>query len=168
LKQSIEGVDREALRAAVVAGLKNQDGRARSEVGGIYGKLSYEEIRPLLPAILEAVRTPAPSGIMFASGVRLAGIDLLAEHRIAEGLPLCIEVMEVEKWGKAARIPRCLATIEKYGAAAKPLLPELRRLETDLRAHREAKGLQAHIERLGKLIKTLESTTEAVELRSIQ
>ena len=100
---------------AVAAGLQNQDGRARGTVGGIYQQLSYEEIKPLLPAIHEAIVTPAPSGIMFASGIRLAGIELLAKHRIKEGMPLCIEVMEIDKWGKRDRISRCLKTLATYG-----------------------------------------------------
>ncbi len=105
LKRSVDGVDRELLRKAVAAGLQNQDGRARGTVGGLYRKLSYDEIKPLLPAIRDAIVTPAPSGIMFASGVRIAGIELLAEHRIREGMPLCLEVMEIDKWGKAAGSP---------------------------------------------------------------
>ncbi len=168
LKRSLEGVDREQLRKAVAAGLRNQDGRARGTVGGIYRMLSYDEIKPLLPAIREAIVTPAPSGIMFASGVRVAGLDLLAEHRIKEGMPLCLEVMEIDKWGKGDRIPQCLKALAKYGGAAKPLLPQLRQLEKDLLAHREAKSLQAAIERLRLLIKDIENATEPVELRNIE
>ena len=62
LKKSLDGVDRDLLRTAVAAGLRNQDGRARGEVGSIYQRLSYDELKPLLPAILDAIVTPAPSG----------------------------------------------------------------------------------------------------------
>ena len=34
LKKSIDGVDRDLLRKAVAAGLKNQDGRSRGAIGG--------------------------------------------------------------------------------------------------------------------------------------
>jgi len=51
------------------AGLQNQDGRARGEISGIYQQLSYEQIKPLFPAILQAIIEPAPSGIMFADGM---------------------------------------------------------------------------------------------------
>jgi len=167
LKRSLDGVDRELLRKAVAAGLQNEDGRARGTIGGIYQQLSYEEIKPLLPAIHEAIVTPAPSGIMFASGIRLAGLDLLARHRIREGMPLCIEVMDIDKWGKRDRISRCLKSLGRYGAAAKPMLPRLRQLEQDLLAHREARGLQPQIEQLRALIKEIENATGTVELRSI-
>ena len=96
LKNSLAGVDQSLLRKAVVAGLQNQDGRARGDIGGIYQQLSYEQIKPLLPAIRESIVTPAPSGEMFA-----AGIGILAKHRIEEGMELCFVVMEIDKWGKA-------------------------------------------------------------------
>ena len=168
LKKSLDGVDETLLQKAIRAGLQNQDGRARGTIGGIYQKLSYEKIKPLLPAIHEAIVTPAPSGIMFASGVRVSGLEVLATHRIKEGLPLCLEVMELTKWGKNGRIKRCLDALEKYGPAAKPLLPKLKQLEEDLSSHREAKMLKAHTERVRKIIQSLEKTTDKVELRSIE
>ena len=168
LRNSLENIDRDLLRKAIVAGLQNQDGRSRGSVGQIYNKLSYDEIKPILPAVYEAIAKPSPSGIMFASGVRLAGLDLLAKHRIKEGMPLCFEVMQIGKWGKAARIPRCLGSLEKYGAGAKPILPKLKQLEKDLLAHREKKNLLKPIEQVRKMIEKIENSTDSIELRSIQ
>ena len=62
LARSLEGVDRPALYAAVRAGLRNEDGRARGSIGSVYRHLSLEEVTPLLPAVHEAVLQPAPSG----------------------------------------------------------------------------------------------------------
>ncbi|MFC1806339.1 acetylesterase, partial [Planctomycetota bacterium] len=167
LKNSLEGVDRDLLRDAVVAGLQNQDGRSRGTVGRIYQQLTYEEIKPLLPAIHKAIVVPAPSGIMFASGVRLQGIAILAKHRIREGMPLCFQVMEIHKWGKKSRITQCLETLGTYRAAAKAVLPQLRQLERDLRAHREARMLKPVIEQAQALIKEIETAAGTVELRSL-
>jgi hypothetical protein len=168
LKRSLADVDRELLRKAVAAGLENQDGRARGEVGGIYQLLTYEEVRPLLPVIHEAIVKPAPSGIMFASGVRLHGLDLLAKHRIREGMALCIDVMDIDKWGKRDRISRCIRTLGTYGGAAKPLLSRLRQLEKDLLAHSEARGLVPQIAQLRKLIADIESAKDAPPLRGLR
>ena len=167
LRKSLDGVDKAQLRKAVAAGLHNQDGRARGAAGNIYKQLSYEEIKPLLPAIHEATVKPAPSGIMFASGIRLAGVDILARHKIKEGMGLTLEVMEIQKWGKRGRIGRCLKILGQYGAAAKPMLPKLRQLEKDLTSHREARGLKKEIEQVRKLIKKIESAKGTVELRSL-
>ena len=167
LKNSLDGVDRDLLRKAVVAGLQNQDGRARSAVGGAYRFLSYEDIKPLLPAIHRAIVEPAPSGIMFASGVRLSGIEVLAKHRIREGMALCLQVMEIDKWGKRDRIGRCLKTLAQYGGSAKPVLPELRQLQTDLEAHSEARALKDLIDQLKGLIIKIETGADSVELRDL-
>jgi hypothetical protein len=167
LKKSLVGVDQSLLRKAVAAGLQNQDGRARGQIGDIYQQLSYEQIKPLLPAIRQAIVEPAPSGEMFAAGIRLAGLDILAKHRIKEGMELCFVVMEIDKWGKGDRIPRCLKALATYGAAAKPMLPRLRQLEKDLLAHSEAKKMQPIIEQVRALIKDIESATGTVELRNL-
>jgi hypothetical protein len=168
ISRSLAGVDRQLLIEAVRVGLRNEDGRARGSLGTVYANLTYDEIRPLLPAIHEAIVTPAPSGIMFASGIRLAGVDLLARHRIREGMPLCLDIMEIEKWGKRDRISKCLKTLGQYGAAAKPMLPRLRQLEKDLLAHREARGLQPQIDQLQSLISEIVNASGSAELRSIE
>lgn len=167
LRNSLDGVDKNLLHKAIAATLQNEDGRARSEVGRIYGKLTYEEIKPLLPAIERAIKTPSPSGVMFASGIRLSGLDILAKHRIKEGMALCFEVMEIQKWGKAARIPRCLKALASYGGAAKPVLPKLKKLKKDLLAHREKRNLQGIINTVGQLIKQIETSKNSPKLRSL-
>ena len=167
LRNSLNGVDKNLLRKAIAVTLQNEDGRARSEVGRLYSKLTYEEIKPLLPAIERAIKTPSPSGVMFASGIRLSGLDILARHRIEEGMPLCFEVMEIQKWGKAARIPRCLKALASYGGAAKPILPKLKKLEKDLLVHREKRNLQGTINTIGQLIKQIETSKDSPKLRSL-
>jgi hypothetical protein len=167
LKNSLDGVDRDLLRKAVTAGLQNQDGRARGQIGNVYQQLGFDEIKPLLPAIHEAIVKPSPSGIMFADGIRLSGLELLARHRIREGMPLCLDVMDIERWGKRNRITSCLKTLATYGGAAKPMLPRLRQLEKDLTAHPEAKGLKPVVDQLSTLIEEIENSKEAVELRGI-
>jgi len=164
LKKSLEGADLDLLRKAVAAGLQNQDGRARGNIGNIYQQLSYEEIKPLLPSIHEAIVKPAPSGEMFADGIRLSGLELLAKHRIREGMALCLDIMDIERWGKKNRIDRCLEILAIYGGSARPLLPQLRQLEKDLASHREAKSLQPSIDKLRKLMDDIEKSKNTPEL----
>jgi hypothetical protein len=153
----------------VRAGLKNDDGRSRGAIGSIYGKLSYEQLKPLLPAIYEAIVTPSPSGIMFSDGIRLAGINLLAKHRIQEGMLLCLELMDIHRWNKNRRIMSNLKTLKSYGPAAKAVLPEMRKLLAELKKHREKKMLAEHINYLGEMIATLEKVEGELEpLRSIK
>lgn len=157
-KNSLKRVDRDMLRQAIAATLQNEDGKARTITSAMYQKLTMEEIRPILPAIYAAIVEPAPSGEMFADGVRTAGLQLLAKHKVMKGLPLCLDLMEIERWGKRARISDLLTALEEYGETAKPMLPRMRQLEKDLKAHHEAKMLQPSIDRLGKIIHKLENT----------
>ncbi|NNJ25412.1 DUF6288 domain-containing protein [Alienimonas chondri] len=126
LSRSLEGVDRDALREAVRLSLQNEDGRARGNLSSIYRNLSFEELRPLLPAIREAIATPAPSGIMFADGIQTAGLELFAEHRIEEGIDLLAEYVRGQKQhGSQKRIVTILNLLTRYGAHAQRVIPEL-------------------------------------------
>ncbi len=129
LGRSLEGIDREALYTAVRAGLRNEDGRARGSIGSIYQNLSYEEIKPLLPAIHRAVVEPAPSGIMFADGIRLEGLRILARHRVREGIDACVTYLrEQNPWASEKRTPELMNILLLYGAHAKSAVPELKQI----------------------------------------
>jgi len=129
LKKSLDGVDRDLLRKAVAAGLRNEDGRARGEVGGIYQQLTYDELKPLLPAILEAIVTPAPSGEMFADSIRVEGLRLLAKHRIEEGISACVNyTRDQNPWASEERTPKLMKILLTYGAHGKSVIPELTRI----------------------------------------
>jgi hypothetical protein len=126
LKHSLDGVDRDQLRKAVTAGLLNQDGRARGEVGTIFQQLSYEEIKPLLPAIREAIVKPAPSGIMFASEVQMKGLELFAKHRISEGIELLVDYARNQQaWASEIRLVRIMGMLKTYGARGQRAIPRL-------------------------------------------
>ena len=168
LRGSLKGVDRDALYVAVRAGLQNEDGRARGTLAAVYRNLTFEEIEPLLPAIHRAVIEPAPSGVMFADGIRLSGLEILAKHRIQEGVPLCLDMMGIDRWGKKRRITRCLKTLQTFGGAAQPVLPRLKQLEKQLSVHREARGLQAEIELVRQTITVIQEDTNPPPLRSLK
>jgi len=168
LSKSLTGIDRELLGKAVRAGLKNEDGKARSSLAIVYDQLTFDEIKPLLPAILDAVAERAPSGIMFSDGIRTKGLALLAKHHVAEAMPLCLDILDIERWGKNGRIMGCLKALQSYGGAARPLLPRLLELEKQLANHREAKMLQPHTELLRKIIAKVKADTNPPKLRSIK
>ena len=129
LRRSLDGVDREALYKAVRAGLKNQDGRARGAIGSVYRNLSTEEIKPLLPAIYQAVVEAAPSGEMFADGIRVEGLRLLAKHRIEEGISACVKyTREQNPWASEKRTPELMKILLSYGTHAKSVTPELKKI----------------------------------------
>jgi len=132
LGRSLEGVDRQRLYQAVRAGLKNEDGRARSDFGSVYRNLSAEAIKPLLPAILQAVVEPAPSGEMFADGIRVEGLRVLAKHRVEEGIRACVDYIRNQNpWASEHRTPELAKILASYGAQARTVAPELERIAAD-------------------------------------
>jgi hypothetical protein len=124
--KSFDDVDKDQLLTAISQGLQNQDGRARSEISDVYGRLSYQQIRPLLPAILEGIKTPAPSGEMFADGVRLNGLKVLASHHIEEGMQATADYLRTQNpWASEHRTPEILEVLDAYGAEAQVIIPHL-------------------------------------------
>jgi hypothetical protein len=129
LSSSLQGVDREALYKAVRAGLQNQDGRARGSIGSVYQNLSLEEIKPLLPAIHEAIVQPAPSGEMFADGIRVEGLRVLAQHHIEEGMTALVKyARDQNPWSSENRTPDLMKMLLNYGTHAKAVIPDLEKL----------------------------------------
>ena len=168
LARSMDGVDLGELRPAIEKLLENPDARARAAVGSLYRQLSYEEIKPFLPAVHKAIVERAPSGVMFSNGIRLEGLELLARHRIREGMSLCLDILDLDSWGKRHRAMRCLKILRNYGGAAKPLLPRLREVESQLREHREQKALATHIEEISSLIDFIENAPTGEPLRPLR
>jgi hypothetical protein len=129
LYHSLDGVDRKLLDQAIRAGLKNQDGRARGAIGSVYRNLSAEEIKPLLPAIYQAIVEPAPSGEMFADSIRVEGLRVLAKHRIKEGIGACVNYTRNQNpWDSQERTPELMKILLEYGANAKSVIPDLTRI----------------------------------------
>ncbi|HQZ65874.1 MAG TPA: DUF6288 domain-containing protein, partial [Planctomycetaceae bacterium] len=129
LRRSLDGVDRTLLAKAVRAGLKNEDGRARGSVGSVYQKLSFDEIKPLLPAVLDAIHHPAPSGEMFADEIRLEGLKVLARHHIEEGILACTNYTTAQNpWASEHRTPELMKILLGYGAQAKSAIPRLEKI----------------------------------------
>lgn len=124
--KSLDEVDKDKLLEAIARVLQNQDGRARSEVSEIYQRLTYQDLRPLLPTILEAIETPAPSGEMFADGVRLNGLKVLASHHIKEGMQASANYLRTQNpWASEHRTPEILEVLNAYGAEAQAVIPHL-------------------------------------------
>lgn len=132
LARSLDGVNRDVLYKAVRAGLRNEDGRARSTVGSVYRQLSFDEIKPLLPAIHQAVVEPSPSGEMFADGIRMEGLQVMASHHIQEGIEACVNYARSQNpWASEKRTAELMKILCSYGARAKPVVPELNRIADD-------------------------------------
>ena len=168
LSQSLDGVDLKALYTAVTAGLKNQDGRARSSIGSVYRNLSAKDIKPLLPVILQAIIEPAPSGEMFADGIRVEGLRVLAKHRVQEGIAACVQyTRDQNPWDSQERTPELMKVLLSYGTHAKAVIPELKKIanyfeKDELNFPAELMAMKAKCVR--ETIKAIDASTDTPEL----
>jgi HEAT repeat protein len=158
LTESLDGVDRTLLYPAIQSVLENEDSVARGSIQRIYGKLTDRDLVELLPAIVKAIEKLAPSNEMFGDGIRLAGVDLLSRLHIREGLPLCVSLIEPNRWGAGKRLPKCLEFVVRYGAHAKEVLPQLREVRAELVKGGRGKENSEHTQLLDKSIAAIDAS----------
>jgi len=159
LADSLEGVDRQLLYPAIQSVLQNQDGAARGSLQRTYGKLTDRDLVELLPAIIKAIQQLAPSNEMFGDGIRLAGLDLVSRLHIREGMPLCVSVIELGRWGGGKRMPKCLEYLGRYGVYAKEVLPQLQEMRRNLVQTQRGKEPSESVKLLDKTIAEIEAST---------
>lgn len=138
LVDSVAGIDRDLLYPAIRRLLASDDGMTGYAMLSIFQTLSTEELRILLPEIVKVAKDTPPSGEMFAQEIRVAAFKFLAKNRIAEGLPAFIEYFKTQNgWG--CKTIQLLPLLQQYGAAAAPILPQLRELLAAWKATETAK-----------------------------
>ncbi len=112
------------LYPAVIAGLKQPDGMARSYMGDfIQNRLTWTQVQAVAPAIIACVAERSPADRMFSDGIRLAGLATLGKYLVEEGIPLCLMFKE-QTWHGDDWLPFDLLTTT-YRGAAKDVLPTL-------------------------------------------
>jgi len=128
LRGSLDGVERAQLLSAVRAALLNEDGRTRGNLAIIYRKLSFEELKPLLPSIHKAIIEKSPSGIMFDGTIQDAGLDLYSKNHVSEGIELIADyVWQQKPHGSEKRVTQYCNMLKRYGAHARRAIPKLER-----------------------------------------
>lgn len=171
LARSLDGVDRPLLHAALKRVISNEDGLIRGLAAGIYPLLTPDDARAILPELVSAIRTNAPSGEMFRYGVRYNGLDLLARLRITEGMALSIDLMNEFEWG--SEVGRCIRPLRAYGGAARPLIPRLHEtiaaMRADVKANNgDTKKLDRDVKAIEGLIAAIEADTNPAPTQSIE
>jgi hypothetical protein len=164
LAESLEGVDRSLFYPAVQSLLQNEDSVARASVRTVFDDLTDRDLVELLPAIAQAIERLAPSNEMFGDGIRLAGLDLFSRLHIREGMTLCVTVMEPGRWGAGKRVGPCSEYLQRYGAHAKAVLPQLRGIRAQLA---DAAGRGEQVEQMDKCIAAIECSTATPTVLSL-
>ena len=139
----IEGLDRELLYSAVGKMLDDPSGRTRGCAAYTLTHFSREDLAAMAQAVYDAVKKPAHHYLMFDDQARQYALDLMLKHRIAEGLPLCLDSMDLDRWGRGMRLPHRFALLKGYGGSAKPFLPQLRELKGKFKNEEERAEFEA-------------------------
>jgi hypothetical protein len=146
--------------------LQNEDSVARGSIAPLLKKLDDREIALLLPALMKAIEKLAPSNEMFADGIRLTGLDLLAKYHITEGLQLCIDVIEPDRWGSGRRYQPALASLTRYGANARHLVPELQKMLAKMSKPKKGGEVDPNVVALEKTIDAIQADKNPPKLQT--
>ena len=123
LADSLDGVDRTQLRLVMKSFLQNDDSVVRASIIPALAKLDDRDLAPLLPDLISAIETLAPTNEMWADDIRKAGLDILSRHHIREGMLLCVSTIG---WRWGLQWQNRLEYLKRYGTCAKELVPQLR------------------------------------------
>ena len=124
----LEGVDRKLLHPALAKLLKDPSGRTRGGAAYAFAHFTREDLAAMAQEVYDAITKPAPHYRMFSDDARQQALSLLLKYRIAEGIPLAIDSLDLNDWGAGMRFPHRWETLKGYGGSAKPYLPQLRAL----------------------------------------
>ena len=117
------------LYPAISAGLKQPDSYPRTGVAQFcYDRLTLADVQELVPDIFRLAQSEGLADRMWGAPARALGIETLAKHKIREGIPVALSMMEVPAgftWDASNYINPALNAMESYGDAARWTLPSL-------------------------------------------
>lgn len=157
LADSLDGVDRTQLFQVIRSLLQNEDSSVRSSVVPVLNKLSDQELAMILPDIVVAIETMAPTNEMFGDDIRVAGLELLSRRKIREGMELCVSTIE-SRWGNDYQ--KRLELLMRYGTNAKDVVPQLQ--------EKRALNDPERIAKIDKAIAEIEASTDTPKLISLK
>ena len=158
-REALAAVPKEKLIPALKILLRGEEGQSVTALAQPLANLTYEELQPLWPEIVYRVEHRLSENVMFAN-MQTACFEILAEHRVEEGLQLVGPKMFTQNgWGGGRREDGTLKALKKYGTHAKrAFFPLQMYLQRNVAFNPKLQAFKREIT----------STTETPELRSIQ
>ncbi|MBK1831038.1 PDZ domain-containing protein [Verrucomicrobiaceae bacterium R5-34] len=117
--------DRKVAVQGVMILLDDEDALVSSRVAMGVRYLPKDEQVELLPKIYQRATEPPAGNVMFANGLRVSCVEVLASMKLKEGLEIAADLVAENSWGRNARIPRAAAVVASYQGHAKSVLPVL-------------------------------------------
>jgi len=164
--KGLEEVDSDLKIAVIKSLVRNPNGGTRSNVEVLYKTLTENDLKQVWGDIYCAAKYQAPSGAMFAGGVRRAGLELMVNNGIEEGIAVGIDwVLRQEGWGNGGR-KGCFPLLLKYGNALEPYVPEIEGVFAGWQPDRSKNSQKKAEEFRAKVTEALKNP--APELKSIK
>ena len=117
-QEAFDAVPREKLISVLKILLRGEEGQSVTTLQYPLKRLSFEELQTLWPEIVYRVEHRLSENVMFAR-MQGACLDLLADHKVKEGLTLVgYRVMTQNGWGGGKRDEVTLNALRKYGTHA--------------------------------------------------
>ena len=165
LSESLDGVDREQLHLVMKSFLENDDSVVRASVVQALEMLEDRDLGPLLPSLVKAIETPAPTNEMWSEDIRLAGLDILSRRHIREGMSLCVSSIE---WRWEINVEKRMEFLRRYGQNAREVLPAIRKLVRDIDQKGNKVDLGEERKFLVKAIAQIEDSKKKPRLIALQ
>jgi hypothetical protein len=165
LSESLDGVDREQLHLVMKSFLENDDSVVRASVVQALDMLEDRDLGPLLPSLVKAIETPAPTNEMWSEDIRLAGLDILSRRHIREGMSLCVSSIE---WRWEINVEKRMEFLRRYGQNAREVLPAIWKLVRDIDQKGNKVDLGEERKFLVKAIAHIEASKKKPRLIALQ
>jgi HEAT repeat protein len=165
LSDSLDNVDRKQLQLVMKSFLENEDSVVRASIIPVLGRLSDRELAPLLPDLVRAIETLAPTNEMWADDIRQSGLDILSRRHIREGMLLCVSTIE---WRWGLDVQKRMEFLSRYGKNAREVLPGLRKLVRDLEKNEKGAEPSDNRKALNRAITDIDAAKEAPQLVSLK
>lgn len=147
-QKTFDKVDRPLLIQTLKTLLRNENGVVTKLRDPLH-RLSFEELQPLWPEILFRIENRL-SELIGNADLQAPLIDLLAKHKVAEGLTVVPYMINSQNgWRSASRNKRVLKSMEKYGRHAEQILFPLRSyLNTNLEFSEELQKFKIRLSQI--------------------
>jgi hypothetical protein len=165
LSGSLDNVDRKQLQVVIMSFLENEDSVVRASIIPVLGRLSDRELAPLLPDIVRAIETLAPTNEMWGDDIRQSGLDILSRRHIREGMLLCVSTIE---WRWGLDVQKRMEFLSRYGNNAHEVLPGLRKLVRELEKQEEGAKPSDNRKVLNQAIADIAAATDAPKLVNLK
>ena len=165
LSGSLDNVDRKQLQLVIKSFLENEDSVVRASIIPVLGRLSDRELAPLLPDIVRAIETLAPTNEMWGDDIRQSGLDILSRRHIREGMLLCVSTIE---WRWGLDVQKRMEFLSRYGKSAQEILPGLRKLVRELEKQEEGAKPSDNRKVLNQAIANIEAAKDAPKLVTLK